>query len=81
MFAVHTAWMEKPCYYVSAVHGFQYRLLAGPYRDKAIAAAAIDRARDWAVKESGDEKAGLYHYQVFRTDHGHNRSILGMIEP
>lgn len=81
MFAKQTAWMEKPCYYVSATHGFQYRLLAGPYPGKEIAAAAIDRARDWAVKESGDENASRYHYQVFRTEHGHNRSILGVIEP
>ena len=81
LFEKHTEWTESICYYVVAFHGFRRAWLAGPYRTHAEADSVFHRAVRWAVRQSGDVEAMHYVYQVVQHHNGHDRSILGEIQP
>ncbi len=75
-------WLYSPCYYVTAYkRQRQISLLAGPYRTRRHAERVLDKARAWAIKESGDQEAATYDYMVSIKPHGLDPSILGVIEP
>lgn len=82
MFKEHTEWMEKPCYYVTAVDGItRITLLAGPYRSQDAAAAVFESAQRWAIDCSGDPRADSYTYGVGQAHNGYHLSILGIVDP
>jgi hypothetical protein len=82
MFDQQQKWTDEPCFYVTAVDGItRIALLAGPYPTKEVAERVVAKASAWAIDESGDLKAVFYAYGVSKRNHGHDRSILGMIEP
>jgi hypothetical protein len=81
LFDHHTGWTDDPCYYVVAVKGNRSACLAGPYATRGEAEAVFPRARRWAIRESGDKEAAGYHYHVAQHYNGHDRSVLGEIQP
>lgn len=81
LFEHHTAWTDEPCYYVVAFHGNRRACLAGPYLTQGEAADVLPRAKRWGIRDSGDKEAVKYHYHVAQHYHGHDRSILGEIQP
>lgn len=63
-------WTDAPCFYVDAVDGQRFVLLAGPFPDKAQAVAAVDAARTLAL-DFGDPKAWFYAYGTCLLKNGH----------
>jgi hypothetical protein len=81
LFEKQTSWTDGDCYYVAALSGFRKAWLAGPYPTRGMAEDVLPRAVRWALRESGDELADRYEYRVLQHHHGHDRSILGEIQP
>jgi hypothetical protein len=81
MFDNHTQWTETECFYVIAFKGNHRACIAGPYRTRSQADAVLPRAIRWAVRQSGDRNAADYTYRVAQHYNGHDRSILGEIQP
>ena len=81
LFEHHTDWTDEPCYYVVAFKGNRRAWLAGPYATRGEAEDVLPRAKRWAIRDSGDKQAASYHYRVAQHYNGHDRSILGEIQP
>ena len=81
MFEIQTQWTEAECHYVIATHRFRRAWLAGPYRTCAEAEDVLDKAVRWARMQSGDPDAAIYDYHVTPHFNGHQRTILGEIQP
>jgi hypothetical protein len=81
LFDHHTGWTDTTCYYVVAFKGNRRAWLAGPYATRSEAEDVLPRARRWAIRQSGDQEANKYQYRVAEHYHGHDRSILGEIQP
>jgi hypothetical protein len=81
LFEKHTGWTDAECFYVVAFKGNARAWLAGPYVTRGEAEDVLSRAKRWAIRESGDKQAVNYHYRVAQHYNGHDRSILGEIQP
>jgi hypothetical protein len=81
LFEYYTAWADDPCFYVVAFDFNRRAWLAGPYVTRGEAEDALPRAKHWAIHESGDKDAVRYNYRIVQHYHGHDRSILGKIQP
>jgi hypothetical protein len=81
LFEQHTFWTDDECFYVVAFHGNRRAWLAGPYATRGKAEEVLPRAKRWAIRDSEDKEAVKYHYRVAQHYNGHDRSILGEIEP
>ena len=81
LFEEQTGWTDDPCYYVVAFKGNRRAWLAGPYATQGRAEDFLPRAKRWAIRESGDQEATTYHYRVVQHYNGHDRSILGELQP
>jgi len=81
LFEKHTDWTDAECFYIVAFSGNQRAWLAGPYANRGVAEDVLPQAKRWAIRDSGDKEAVKYHYRVAQHHDGHDRSILGEIQP
>jgi hypothetical protein len=81
LFEKHTGWTDAECFYVVAFKGYRRAWLAGPYATRSLAEDVLPQAMQWAIRDSGDTQAVNYQYRVAQHHHGHDRSILGEIQP
>jgi hypothetical protein len=81
LFEYHTDWTDDPCFYVVAFDFNRRACLAGPYGTRGETEDVLPRAKRWAIRESKDKDAVSYHYHVCQHYNGHDRSILGEIQP
>ena len=70
MTALRGNWTNEECFYVDAVDGKRFVVLAGPFRTLPEAEARLDEARELAVN-SGDPKAWFYLYGCCKRPNGY----------
>ena len=70
MKALRGNWTDGECFYVDAIDGDRYVLLAGPFRTLPEAEARLDEARELAVNSS-DPKAWFYLYGCCKRRNGY----------
>lgn len=63
-------WTDGECFYVDAVDGKRFVLLAGPFQTLKEAETRLDEARELAIS-SGDPKAWFYAYGCCKLPNGY----------